>query len=73
MDKSNLVLKINNLKNLSFPLINNVSDNNFKLYYNDHGFLSLNYDLNSEISIDKFNIIKGGLCENYVAVNISTI
>ncbi len=70
MDKSNLVLKINNLKNLSFPLINNVSDNNFKLYYNDHGFLSLNYDLNSEISIDKFNIIKGGLCENYVAVNI---
>ncbi len=65
LDRSNLVVKINNLKNLSYPSINQVSLNHFKLYYNDHGFLSLNYGLENSINEEKFNAIKGGLYENF--------
>ncbi len=70
LNNSNLLLKINNLKNTQFPLINNVSDNYFKLYYNDHGFLSLNYNLTNNISEENFNKIKGGLMENFVVTQI---
>lgn len=70
LNNSNLILKINNVKNPQFPLINNVSDNYFKLYYNDHGFLSLNYNLINNISQENFNKIKGGLIENFVAIQI---
>ena len=73
LNNSNLLLKINNLKNYQFPLVNNVSDNYFKLYYNDHGFLSLNYNLVNNISEENFNKIKGGLIENFVVTQIYKI
>lgn len=70
LNNSNLILKINNLKNIQYPLINQTTDNYFKHYYNDHGFFSLNYNLNNNISSENFNKIKGSLMENFVATQI---
>ena len=66
LDKSNLVIKIDNLKNIQYPLIDKVIDNHFKIYYNDHGFLALDYQLNQQMDQEKFNLIKGALFENFV-------
>ena len=66
LDQSNLVIKIDNLKNIQYPLIDKVIDNHFKIYYNDHGFLALDYQLNQQMDQEKFNLIKGALFENFV-------
>ena len=72
MNNSNLVIKVNNLKNLSFPLISNGSDNYFKLYYNDHGFLSLSYNVQNILNSNLFNNIKGSLYENFVVTQLQS-
>ena len=66
LDQSNLVIKINNLKNIQYPLIDKVIDNHFKICCNDHGFLALDYQLNQQMDQEKFNLIKGALFENFV-------
>ena len=66
LNQSNLVVKIENLKSIKYPLIDKTIDNYFKIYYNDHGFLGLNYGLNNNSTSGNFNEIKGGLFENFV-------
>lgn len=67
LDKSNLLIKVDNLKNIQFPLSIKKSFTHFKLYYNDHGFLSSSFGLENISNPLYFNNIKGGLYENFVA------
>ncbi len=64
LEDSNLLYKINNLKNTSFPLSICEIDNYFKLYYNDIGFLTLPFNGNN------FEQFKGGISENFVVTQL---
>ena len=64
-----IIYKIDNLKNICIPLFNKNKENEFKIYYNDCGFASMNLLLNKSILLEKSNSYaneKGSLCENYV-------
>ena len=63
-----LVLKIDNLKLIEFPLINHAISNHFKLYYNDHGLFNIyaNLDLRfTTLAIQQPDL--KGLYESFVA------
>ena len=66
LDNSNLVYKVNNIKNITSPLIDKEVFNNFKLYFNDHSFVTLSKNLFQIDDKDLYNKVKGGLCENFV-------
>ena len=66
LNNSTLIIKIENLEDIQYPLKNKNKNNYFKIYYNDHGFLALNYDLDNRLNSTNFDKIKGALFENFV-------
>ncbi len=72
LEKSNLVIKVNNLQKIKVPLVSYESENWFKLYYSDLGFVSMNYNLSKlEINYpEQYNELKGGLYENFAAIHL---
>ncbi len=65
--KSNICYKIDNCKNLEFPIVKRDSSEKFKIYLCDIGLISGFYNLNQlNISQENFNNIKGNMIENYI-------
>lgn len=62
-----IIYKINNVKSIEPPIKMNVVDSEFKIYYNDCGFLSSTFNLNKEILIssDQYKYIRGSIAENF--------
>ncbi len=64
-----MIYKVSNLKNISSSLIDKVKENEFKIYYNDCGFLSTIFNINKEILMNtKDNVysnIRGSIAENF--------
>ena len=62
-----IIYKINNIKSIEPPIKMNVVDSEFKIYYNDCGFLSSTFNLNKEIltSTDQYKYIRGSIAENF--------
>ncbi len=70
LELTKIIYKINNLNNVSTLLMNNFKESEFKIYYNDCGFLINSLKLNKYILFSESNElyanIKGSLVENYV-------
>ncbi len=63
-----IIYKINNVKTISPPLKMKVNESEFKIYYNDCGFLSANFNINQDILInsEEYKDIRGSIAENYI-------
>lgn len=68
-----IIYKIDNIKSFSTPLASNDLESEFKIYYNDCGFVSLVFDLNKNILINddnNYSLIRGAIAENYIVSEI---
>ncbi len=70
-----IIYKINNISSLATPIKTKRIENEFKVYYNDCGFVSTIFNLNKDILLDsKSNIYsneRGALAENFVLTEIN--
>ncbi len=70
-----IVYKINNIKSLNVPLKARKKENEFKIYYNDCGFVATIFNLNKYLLVEsKKNIYsneKGALAENFILSEIN--
>lgn len=71
LEDSGMILKCNLTERNSSPFMAYLNPNKFKLYLNDIGLLRAlaNIDFN-EILLDKNDMFKGALVENYVAIEL---
>lgn len=75
-----IVYKINNINTCTIPLKIHTNESEFKIYYNDPGFLSANFNQTKKtINQDENGYIRGAIAENFVIselvqkINISNI
>ncbi len=63
-----IIYKINNLNSINPPLKMRVNESEFKIYYNDCGFLSANFNVNQDILLnsEEYKDIRGSIAENYI-------
>lgn len=63
-----IAYKINNLETFSAPIKTHIKESEFKIYYNDPGFITNIFGLNQEILLNNndYANIRGSLFENYV-------
>ncbi len=60
-----IIYKVNNLNSFTSPIIVNRLESEFKIYYNDCGFLSHIFQLNIN-NLQTNNRLKGAIAENFV-------
>lgn len=61
-----IIYKINNINTFDIPLKIHINESEFKIYYNDVGFLSSNFNQTFKTIEDKENgYIRGSLAENF--------
>lgn len=65
---TNIAYKIENLNTFSSPAVFHKNESEFKIYYNNPGFISTIFNLNHKIIFDnnEYCNIRGSLFENYV-------
>lgn len=64
-----IIYKINNLNSFNAPLKLNKKESEFKIYYNDCGFISTIFNLNKELFLkneEGYSNIKGAIAENFI-------
>ncbi len=67
-----IVYKINNLISFKSPVISNLKESEFKIYFNDCGFLSQIFELNKDLLLSEYNnLLRGVIAENFVVSELS--
>lgn len=68
-----IIYKIDNISNFSVPIAAHDKEAEFKIYYNDCGFVSSDFDLNKNILLNEdnnYSFIRGAIAENFVVSEI---
>ena len=64
---TNIVYKINNLKSFSAPIKSHMNESEFKIYYNDPGYISTVFNINTlNKDNEDYGSIKGAIYENFI-------
>ena len=70
--ETKIVYKINNINTFATPLKIHSNDSEFKIYYNDSGFLAANLNQTIKTIDDKTNgIIRGTIAENFALAELA--
>lgn len=69
-----IIYKVNNLSSFTSPIKMHNSESEFKIYYNDCGFLSQIFNINKTILVNNdstYANIKGSIAENFIIVFVT--